>query len=139
MITPQGKVMVLDFGLARSQNSLTLTEGGAGIGTPRYMAPEQFLGARDPRVDQFALGLIAYELLTGATPINSDDWLQLLQEMVNRPEVPLPRPSRPLPPALEAVIMRMLAKNPGERFADVAQALEAWRQGLRECGQAVLA
>lgn len=106
-----GRVCLTDFGLARSQDSTTLTAEGTLLGTAQYMAPELFDGKpTDEKTDQYALGCVAYELLTGSPPFRGETPLAVAVQHMQSPVPPLPDPLFP-------VIERMLAKNPEERFA----------------------
>jgi predicted Ser/Thr protein kinase len=126
MVTSSGTVKIADFGVAKAlageDSPLTLT--GSTVGTPAYMAPEQALAAPvGPAADRYAVGVIAYELLTGDVPYRSDVALALLLRHVNDP-VPSPRSVKPdLDAALSAWVERMLAKEPAARPASAA---EAW-------------
>jgi serine/threonine-protein kinase len=125
-------VKVIDFGVAKLRSATFggggtgLTSAGTVIGTPEYMSPEQVMGqAVDARSDQYALGVLAFELLTGKQPYKTDDIGQLMMMHVGAP-VPSTRELTPgLPAAMDSAIMRMLAKLPDERFASVTEALEA--------------
>jgi len=126
MLTDRGVLKVMDFGLARSWSSGTLTPTGTVMGTPAYMAPEQVQGtAVTARADQYAVGVIAYELLEGRRPFPGDDPIQLLFAHVSQPPPPLERAPR----ELAVVIERMLAKSPGERFPDMNSVAAALRVG----------
>jgi eukaryotic-like serine/threonine-protein kinase len=116
-------VKVLDFGVAKfvveehDDDSNTLTQVGALIGTPRYMSPEQCTGtvALTPSADVYSLGIILYEMLTGATPFSGETHLAIALKQVSE----LPRPPRDIvasiPEALERLILHTLTKNPVER------------------------
>lgn len=131
MIRSDGRAKVLDFGIARrapdsegAQPGLS-TMGGDGqpIGTPLYMAPEQLRSAPlDARSDQFSWGVLAYELLTGATPW-SGSHLALIARVLT--EVPAPiRQSHPeIPTEVEQVVMRAIAKSPSDRFATMDEVI----------------
>jgi len=117
-----GRAKVLDFGIARrgAQVSLSMTRTGALLGTPGYMAPEQARGARalDARVDVFALGCVLYECATGRAAFSGDHPVAVLAKILLEEA---PRPSalrRGLPPALDELVARMLAKEPAGRPAD---------------------
>jgi len=112
------RVKVLDFGLARGTTSAQLTVPGASLGTPAYMAPEQMQGVASAAVDQYALGVMGYEMMAGRRPF-ADDLLKLSQAAPPLPETPL-----------NAVIMRMLAGDPAERYPTLKEALDAARQAL---------
>jgi len=118
-----------DLGLALSRRATRITSEGTLMGTALYLAPEQALGPEvDGRADLYALGAVLYEQLAGRPPFTGDDPLAVISQHLHAPVVP-PRTFRPdLPPALEAVIVRLLAKAPADRFAtakDVDEALAA--------------
>ncbi len=125
-------VKVIDFGIAKIRNATFgggatgLTKAGTVFGTPEYMAPEQVMGqVADARADQYALGVLAFELLTGKAPFKSDDVGQLMMMHVGAP-VPSTRDRVPsLAPEVDAVVTRMLAKMPDERFRSVGEAMAA--------------
>ena len=134
LITPDGTAKLMDFGLARSGASRISTEG-AIVGTVFYLAPEQALGQEiDGRADLYALGVMLYELTTGRLPFTGDDPLAVISQHIHAPVGP-PRALRPdLPPALETIILKLLAKNPADRFAsarEVEAALVATAVELR--------
>ena len=131
MLSPDGRVTLLDFGLAASARSRRLTFGGfsIGMGTPDYVAPEQVKGGRgDARTDIYSLGVILYEMLTGEVPFSGINALVALNSRVVNDPVP-PREVNPeLSPELEAVLLRALERNPANRFAtagEFANALSA--------------
>jgi len=126
-----GTVKILDFGLARAVQELrtNLTEAGTLKGKMSYLAPEQLEGRpADGRADVFSLGVVLHELLCGQRLFVGENDLETLR-MVR--EMPVPRPSlrnRDVKPALEAVVMRALARDPNQRFrsaAEMADALDA--------------
>ena len=106
-------VKLADLGLALPAYGARISRAGVIVGTAAYMAPEQALGhAVDGRADLYALGVLLYELTTGRVPFTGDDPLTVVSQHVHAPVVP-PRVLRPdLPRALEAVIVRLLAKDP---------------------------
>ncbi len=124
-------VRVIDFGIARAPSPLSvLTATGAVIGTPAYMAPEQARGARDltPCVDVFALGCVLFECLTGAPPFVGPNPQALIARLLagDAPRLAERRPDAP--PVLDALLARMLAHDPADRFSDagtVAMAIAA--------------
>jgi serine/threonine-protein kinase len=138
MVRDDGTVKVLDFGIARrtmtgsseEQHKLdTVTGGGAITGTPMYMAPEQIKGRDvDARCDQFAWGVMGYELLAGERPwADHGDVLQLVANVLTEPPPPLRGRVADLPPGVEETIVRALSKEPEARFptmSDAADALE---------------
>jgi tetratricopeptide (TPR) repeat protein len=132
------RVVLLDFGIAKLLDSASapqLTAVGTLLGTPEYMAPEQIRGAAiDKRTDIYALGVILYEMLTARVPFwgNSADVQQ--GHLARRPA--LPSDLAPLPRALEELLLRCLAKDPDQRFADTA-ALRAELLSACAAGQPV--
>ena len=127
MVDARGVIRILDFGIARVANS-GMTSDGALIGTLNYMSPEQMLGRPvDFRSDIFSLGAVAYELLAyhQAFPGTIEDGL--LHRLPQMPPEPLSAVCPGLPPGLEAIVMRALAKAPLERFADLDEMRSAIR------------
>jgi serine/threonine-protein kinase len=124
-------VKVLDFGMARvlggtfGSNS-PLTRKGAVFGTPEYMPPEQAMGQPvDARADQYALGVICFEMLAGRRPFRADSPIDMLQAQIHQPPPWLHEAVPGVPQEVAAVVRRMMAKRPDERFPDVAQASSA--------------
>jgi WD40 repeat protein/tRNA A-37 threonylcarbamoyl transferase component Bud32 len=139
-----GRVKLLDMGLARlsGQGETSLTQTGQVIGTPDYLAPEQALDARsaDTRSDIYSLGCTLYFLLSGSPPYIGDTLAQVLLKHQMEEPAPLAQKRSDIPPGLEAVLRRMMAKKPEARFqtpAEVAQALEPLARG--EAGAVVTA
>ncbi len=122
-----GRIKVMDFGLARSHDASHLTATGTVLGTPAYMAPEQLSqGAAGPAVDQYALGAVAYRMLSGRLPHEAEDMMALFHKVLSADPVDL-RVYRPdLPQTIVAVVMRMLARDPNARFDSVAEAWQAF-------------
>jgi tetratricopeptide (TPR) repeat protein len=133
----QGRVKLADLGLALPGYGARISRTGLIIGTAAYIAPEQALGqAVDGRTDLYALGVLLYELTTDRLPFTGDDPLTVVSQHVHAPVVP-PRVLRPnLPPALEAVIMRLLEKSPGGRFATAGETAAALHESLAAPGWA---
>lgn len=118
LLADSGRVVLMDFGLAKSPDSPPLTATGAALGTPAYMAPEQIMGRLDKRSDQYALGIVLYELLCGRRPFLESD-MSVIWKHVSE-AVPAPRSFRPdLPPEIEELLLRMLAKDPEDRFEEL--------------------
>jgi serine/threonine-protein kinase len=115
------RASLADFGIARavqaSTNAERLTATGVALGTPAYMAPEQAVGdpGADQRVDLYAAGLVLYEMLAGRGPFDGRSPSQLVAAHLTLVPPPLRRFRADVPPALEAIVMRCLAKEPGER------------------------
>ena len=120
LLTREGTPVLTDFGLAKIVGPGSgMTQAGSLMGTADYMAPELAGGAEaaGPAADQYALGIIAYQLLVGRHPFPSDNPLSALMAHVNKP-VPLPSQlGVALPPGAEAALLRALAKKPEDRFA----------------------
>lgn len=121
--SPTGPVYlkVLDFGIAKQlgdEVGTSLTATGAVIGTPAYMAPEQAGGSRiDAKADQYAVGVVLYELLTGSVPFTSDTVTGVLVSHLTKPPPPLPKE---VPEPLAKIVMRLLEKEPSARYPDIA-------------------
>jgi serine/threonine protein kinase len=130
MVTPGSPVKITDFGIARMRVSGELTQTGIMLGSPKYMSPEQVIGKRaDHRSDVFSLGVILYEMLTGATPFNGDNVTALMYQIVNfAPPAPSAINSG-VPELLDYIVAKMLAKALEERYQG---AVEVARD-LREC------
>jgi serine/threonine protein kinase len=128
MVREDGLTTVVDFGIARATNRATRTATGALKGKLAYMAPEQVLAADvGPAVDQFALGVVLWELLTHRRLFKAERDIDVVSKVLEEP-IPLPSSVLPVPPALEAVTMRMLERDVARRFpscAEVAAALDA--------------
>lgn len=123
MVTPDGRLKVTDFGIARVQGSLLAqTQAGLILGTPKYSAPEQLAGrAVDRRADLYALGGVLYEASCGHPPFEATNLYELMNDVQLRPPTP---PSLHVPgllPAFEAFVLRALAKKPEDRFASARE------------------
>lgn len=126
-------VKILDFGIARrgsafGDNTAELTLPGRTVGTPEYMAPEQAQGLTvDGRADQYAVGCMLFEALTGRRPFEAEDPFELMRAHVHAPPPRVRERVPEVPVSVEVVIRRALAKTPGERYADAASFGEALR------------
>ncbi len=126
LLTAQGKVKIGDFGIARSASGATLTAEGMVLGSPRYLSPEQALGKpADARSDIYAAGVMAYEMLAGRPPFSGDTAVGIaLQHVEAKPPAAStfnPRISR----ALDAVLLKAMAKNPRDRYGTAMQLADA--------------
>jgi tRNA A-37 threonylcarbamoyl transferase component Bud32 len=121
----KGRIKLLDFGIARVTSLRDLTRTGTSLGSPEYMAPELFARAtHDPRTDLYAVGVVAFELLTGRLPFQGDT-LAMLFRAHREGRVPPLRELRPdAPPWLEAWIGRLLAKRAHERYQSAEEAAD---------------
>lgn len=130
IITPDNTAKLMDFGLAWSAAASRLTAEGAIVGTVFYLAPEQALGeAVDGRADLYALGVMLYEMLTGRLPFDDSDPLVVITGHLHAAPRP-PRETYPeLSPTLEAIILKLLAKKPADRFASASE-VEAALAGM---------
>jgi tetratricopeptide (TPR) repeat protein len=126
-------VKLADLGLALPAYGARISRVGVIVGTANYMAPEQALGhAVDGRADLYALGVLLYELTTGRLPFTGDDPLTIVSQHVHAPVVP-PRVLRPdLPRGLESVILRLLAKEPAQRFSSASETRAALLESLSD-------
>ena len=117
------RLKVMDFGIAKVSNSASISITGVRVGTPRYMAPEQIQGGGEvgPAADLYALGGVMYEIFTG-TPVFEEEELVplLLNHMTEDPELPTSR-NPDVPAAVEKIILKLLAKNPEERYKDCSE------------------
>ena len=128
---PPSVAKLADLGLALPARGSRISRVGTIVGTAAYMAPEQALGSTvDGRADLYALGVVLYELTTGRVPFLGNDPLATISQHLHAPVVP-PRVLRPdLPRALETVILRLLAKDPEQRFATARETATALRDAL---------
>ena len=132
MVPESGPVKITDFGIARMRSSNVQTQTGMMMGSPKYMSPEQVIGKRaDHRADIFSLGVILYEMLTGAAPFTGESVNAVMYQIVNFVP-PAPSAINPASPvALDPIVARMLAKALDER----AQSATEIARSLRECEQ----
>jgi serine/threonine-protein kinase len=121
LVDGEGRVKVTDFGIARAGTS-QMTETGSIVGTAQYLSPEQAKGGEvDPRSDLYSLGVVLYELLTGKTPFDGETPVEIAMKHLSTAPKP-PSKLRPdIPPELDMVVLRALAKNPDERYQSADQ------------------
>jgi len=130
MVVAEGPVKITDFGIARMRASADLTQTGVMLGSPKYMSPEQVIGKRaDHRSDIFSLGVILYEMVTGAAPFSGENVTALMYQIVNFAPPAPSTVNRQVPEMLDFVVAKMLAKPLDERYQDARDAA----RDLREC------
>jgi serine/threonine-protein kinase len=131
ILLADGQVKVTDFGIARLEAVAHLTQDGMTVGTPGYMAPEQFRGEEaDRRADLYAAAVVLFELLTGLRPFDGRGASELMYQVLNEPPRRATALNPRLPLELDAVLERALAKAPDERFQEAA-AFVAALEGLK--------
>ncbi len=131
IITTDGHVKILDFGLSMEEKSFHFLQPKSKAGTPRYMSPEQIRGKRvDQRSDIYSLGLCMYELFTGSFPYEGKDRKEIMKKHISRKITPEdPSKLNPkLPPALGRIILDALEKDPDNRLQSVAELQLALRR-----------
>src|SRR5438874_3397366 len=124
MLTPTGQVKVMDFGIARAlaSGATTMTQTSAVIGTAQYLSPEQARGeAVDARSDVYATGCVLYELLTGHPPFVGDNPVSVAYQHVREDPRPPSDSNRDVPPDVDAVVLKALAKNRMNRYQSAAE------------------
>jgi len=128
LLTQRGQPMLTDFGIAKileTEETFTLTGTGIGVGTPEYMAPEQWTGSATAQSDIYSLGVVLYEMVTGRKPYMADTPAAILLKQANDP---LPRPTQfvlDLSDAIEKILIKALAKNLQSRYQNIAEFLDA--------------
>ncbi len=149
MIERGGKLKLLDFGLAKRQVAMdALSLQDTYYGTPAYLDPEQLQGQLpypageapptnrfDPRMDQYSLGVLVYELLTGRHPLDVNGWSDLMELTPEKHASALQAPSRwrkGLSEAIDSVVLKLLARSPEERYLTMRDAAEALREALAD-------
>ena len=137
LLTPEGRLLLTDFGLVKILSDgqgaqVRLTGAGAPVGTPDYMSPEQVIGAEvDGRADQYSLGIILYQMVTGTTPFQGETPMQIAAQQLHG-QPPSPRMFRPeLPEAAEQVMLKTMAKRPGDRYTNSLEFATAFRLALQ--------
>ena len=129
MLAASGEVKVADFGLARlTGDAAGLTQVGLTMGTPLYMSPEQVEGRTvDPRSDLYSLGVTSYQMLSGEPPFTGETALSVALKHLHAQPTPLESLRPDLPPALCRIVHKLLAKQPGERYASARELLTELR------------
>ena len=126
----EGRPKIADFGIARLGGAMTLTETGTLLGTAAYISPEQAEGQpATPASDVYSFGVILYRMLTGRLPFEAENAIEVARKHISEPPPPPAERRRDVPPALAAVAMAALAKDPAARPADGSALVEALRTG----------
>ena len=132
LLTENGEPMLTDFGLVKmfedkEQGTTSITTSGTGLGTPDYMAPEQWTGEATAQSDLYSLGVVLYEMITGYRPYVADTPAGVLLKQASEP-LPLPTSYIPnLPKNIESVLLKVLAKQPVHRYPTCMLSLPNWR------------
>src|SRR5215213_10675846 len=134
LVTSSGHLKVTDFGIARAASAVTSSASGAVFGTAGYISPEQAMGEPvGPASDLYSLGVVLYEMLTGELPFTADNSIAVCMKHVTEPLRP-PRSLNPaIPEEINALVVRLLAKDPADRYHSAAELLadlERVRDGL---------
>jgi hypothetical protein len=131
LLDSEGNALLSDFGFAHWHDATMSLTGSGLVGTPAYMSPEQCMGQNvDARSDQYAFGVVLYRMATGRLPFGGDTPLAVAIKQINAP-LPPPREINPnIPEAIEAVLMKALAKDPDHRFTSVAMLDAAFQDAL---------
>lgn len=132
LLDKSGGLLLADFGLAKSASVASgLTQTGMILGTPLYMSPEQAMGEDlDARSDQYALAVVAFQLLTGFVPFKADSPLSILHKHLQEPPPPPTTKNASLPAAVDAVFASALAKKPEDRYTSCSEFVAALAQAL---------
>jgi len=118
MVTSDGQIKVMDFGLAKLKGSLRLTRTSSTVGTIAYMSPEQISGGEaDYRSDQFSLGVVLFEVLTGMHPFRGEHEAAMMYSIVNEEPASLRSARSDVPEAFVHIVMKLLSKDPSQRYS----------------------
>ena len=123
-----GRTKLLDLGIAKTDQLAPITQTGVAIGTPHYMAPEQIQGKAEESSDQYALGAMAFEMLTGRRPFEANDITELYKKHLE--QAPPALPAEAASSLTEQILHRMMAKLPKNRYPSMADAVEALTDSL---------
>jgi serine/threonine protein kinase len=133
MLTKRGQAVITDFGIAQMVGATRYTMSGALMGTLNYMAPEQGMqNQSDARSDLYSLGIVLYEMLTGKPPFDADTPLAILMKHVNEPLPVPPTTGVVIPEAFERILLKVLSKNPDDRYQTAEEMAQAIRAAAEE-------
>jgi serine/threonine-protein kinase len=137
MVMADGRVKIMDFGIARHNEPTVKTQTGVLLGSPQYMSPEQIVGQPfDHRADIFSLGLVLYEMLTGVKPFAGDDIPELTFKVANMAAKPPSHIAPDLPAVIDYIVARALKKKPDERYQTAAEFARDLRAAMPEVAAA---
>jgi eukaryotic-like serine/threonine-protein kinase len=129
LLTDKGDVKVADFGIARAGSSVTISKTGSVMGTAGYMSPEQALGKpATPKSDLYSLGVVLYEALTGELPFTADNPIAVSMKHVNEPLIPPNEIDPRIPEGMNALVTRLMAKDPEDRYASADELADDLRR-----------
>lgn len=142
IITPQGKAVLIDFGLGVLDGTDNISQSGSAVGSPSYMSPEQARGQKseiDGRTDIHSLGCVLYHILTGKEPFDGDDLGAVMREIVSgdRPSMTKNFPKLGIDPELDAIVIKMMQKDPSDRYRDAAECLKDFEALAAKLGVSV--
>ena len=133
MLLGGDRIKILDFGIARMRVSDVKTQTGVLLGTPKYMSPEQVAGHPvDHRSDIFSLGIVLYEMLTGATPFSGSDMTQLMYNVAKSTHVPPSHINSKVPSIVDLIVAKALEKDADARYQDAGELARDLRGSLSE-------
>lgn len=134
MVTDGNDAALTDFSIAQMKSASKLTQTGSVLGTPEYMAPEQFEGKTDSRSDLYATGVILYEMLTGFSPFHADTIAEIMKRQLFTSPDPPSTVDFTIPEPISQVVVKSLAKNPDDRYQTAADMRAAMRNALSASG-----
>ncbi len=122
LTTKAGRIKVTDFGIAKAVTSATMTHTGTIIGSVHYFSPEQAKGAAvGAKSDIYSLGVVMYEMLTGTVPFNGETPISIALKHLQEEPRPLRESNPDVPPLVEAIVLKAMAKEPDQRFSDISE------------------
>jgi serine/threonine-protein kinase len=137
MVLDDGRVKIMDFGIAHMHEPMVKTQTGVLLGSPQYMSPEQIVGqAVEYRTDIFSLGLVLYEMLTGTKAFEGEDIPELMFKVANLPATPPSHVAPDVPAVVDFIVARALKKRAEERYASAADMARDLKSAMGEAGMA---